>query len=358
MIDNATWQDSIQDETPLRIYPQYQWQLKRDNQGAPQFQEYLTVSRHLVTYQGRNPKVCPYGDSPAPVAYIEPTQDWQEARDAYTLSALRFKLNPFSLRQVKSRPSTTQIGLPTPVKHLYKISESPSHQIDTDRVLTTQPLESFHTALDEMQQKTREWYVKELMPCMNANPLDVDLHRHELPEDFADDLATYVALQNSPRLFFDLLQWLEREVAKFRRAARLAGEPISNEDAMVQVMRSWRDRDGHRRNKPIVFPIGVPVGYIQSVRRKDQPFMTKEFGYHAHGALNHWLQEHIWRRFCYRYPERARLHPCQFLRKLGSVHFAFPDTIYELHVENVANPANTNFWSVLQYYLPLLSPWP
>ena len=43
---------------------------------------------------------------------------------------------------------------------------------------------------------------------------------------------------------------------------------------------------------------------------------------------------------------------------MGTVHFAIPDAVYELHVENVANPANTHVWAALQYYLPLLSPWP
>jgi hypothetical protein len=246
--------------------------------------------------------------------------------------------------------------MPAAVRHLYRAADW--HQIDVDRVLKAPSLAEFEQSLALMQQTMREFYEQELIPCMTANPLDIGLHRHELDPDFADDLEQYVRLQNSPRLFFDLLQWLERDVARYRRVATLAQEPLTTEQAMIQVMRSWRDLDGHRRHKPIVFPIGVPVGYIQSIRRKDQPFMTKEFGYHSHGALNHWLQEHVWRRFCYRYPDQHRLHPCGLLKRLGSVHFAFPDTIYELHVEEVANPANTHFWAVLQNYLPLLSPWP
>lgn len=356
MLANDIWTAQLRTEAPLSSYPKYQWRLQIDPEGRPKFEDYRTVSRHLVTYQGSNPKICPYGDSAAPVAHLERVNIWQQPRDAYTLSALRFRLSPFKLHNVKSRPSTMQIGIPAPVRHLHKISEV--HQINTDEVIKAPSLAEFHVSLARMQQKTRAFYVNELLPNMTANPLDVGLHRHELPTDFADDLEQYVHLQNSPCLFFDLLQWLERDVAQYRRVAALAKENLTIEQAMIQVMRSWRDRDGHRRNKPIVFPIGVPVSYIQSIRRKDQPFMTKEFGYHSHGALNHWLQEHMWRRFCYRYPDKHKLHPCGFLKKLGSVHFAFPDTIYELHVEEVANPANTHFWAVLQNYLPLLCPWP
>ncbi|MGD1941000.1 MAG: hypothetical protein ACFB0G_06780 [Leptolyngbyaceae cyanobacterium] len=356
MLANTDWAACIRTEIPLTHYPKYQWRLDLDAKGSPQFDYYPTVSRHLTTYQGTNPKICPYGDEVAPIARLEQTQSWQEPRDAYTLSALRFQLNPFKLHQTKSRPSTRHIGIPTPVRHLHKVSER--HQIETDRVLKAPSLREFETALDKMQQTMQAFFIDELLPCMTANPLDVGRHRHELPPEFADDLEQYVRLQNSPYLFFDLLQSLERDVARYRRVTALAGAAVTTEEAMIQVMRSWRDLDGHRRKKPIVFPIGVPIGYIQSIRRKDQPFMTKEFGYHSHGALNHWLQEHIWRRFCYRYPDQHQLHPCGFLKKLGSVHFAFPDTIYELHVEEVANPANTHFWAVLQNYFPLLSPWP
>ena len=358
MLDSVAWNTLVRTEKPLQNYPHYQWKTQLNASGKPQFEAHRTVSRHLVSYQGPNPKVCPYGDSSVPVAIVQKTESWQQPRDAYTLSALRFKLNPFSLKQVKSRPSNQPLGIPKAVRHLYKISATPSHQVDTEVILKASSLARFDSELDKVQQKMRALFMQELVPHMSANPLDVNLHRHELTSDFADDLTAYVALQNHPCLFFDLLQWLERDVAKYRRTAALANEPLTNEQAMIQVMRSWCDRDGYRRKKPIVFPIGVPIDYIQTIRRKNQPFMTKEFGHHAHGALNHWLQEHVWRRFCYRYPERHRLHPCQFLKTLGSVHFAFPDTIYELHVEDVANPANTNFWAILQYYLPLLSPWP
>jgi len=356
MLASTDWTNCIRTEIPIAKYPKYQWKLEANSKGLPQFDGCPTVSRHLVDYRGSNPKICPYGDSLAPIARLERTDSWQQPRDAYTLSALRFKLNPFKLQHTKSRPSNRHIGIPAPVRHLCNATER--HGINTNRVLKAPSLTEFEVSLSCMQQMMQVFFIDELLPCMTANPLDVDLHRHELSPAFADDLEQYVRLQNSPYLFFDLLQWLERDVARYRRVTALAGIPVTNEQAMIQVMRNWRDRDGHRRNKPIVFPIGVPISYIQSIRRKDQPFMTREFGYHAHGAMNHWLQEHIWRRFCYRYPERHRLHPCSFLKKLGSVHFAFPDTIYELHVEEVANPANTNFWAVLQNYLPLLSPWP
>ncbi len=355
MLANTDWTTCIRTEIPLNSYPKYQWQLDLNPSGRPRFEAKPTVSRHLVKYAGPNPKICPYGDDVAPVARLAPINSWQQPRDAYTLSALRFKLNPFSLKQVKSRPSTKQVGLPAPVRHLHRVATK--HTIEVDRVLKAPSLTEFEVSLNRMQQAMRTYFIDELLPCMTANPLDVGLHRHELPSDFADDLEQYVRLQNSPYLFFDLLQWLERDIARYRRVTALAGAPVTNEQAMIQVMRNWRDLDGHRRKKPIVFPIGVPVSYIQSIRRKDQPFMTKEFGYHAHGAMNHWLQEHIWRRFCYRYPDQHRLHPCGLLKKLGSVHFAFPDTIYELHVEEVANPANTNFWTILQNYLPLMAPW-
>ena len=154
------------------------------------------------------------------------------------------------------------------------------------------------------------------------------------------------------------MQWLEREVVVRRWRSYLAAQPLSVEDAIVLVMTSWRDRNGHRRKKPITCPIGVPLGYMQSIRRKDQPFITQEFANHAHGALNHWLQEHVWQRFCDRYPQKHHLPPSEFFKQLGRSHIAFADAIYELHMPNVANPANTNFWSVLQYYLPLMSPWP
>lgn len=354
MFDTASWNALIEKETPLQNFPNYQWKIKKDSASLPIFVSYKTVSRHLAAYSGSNSKICPYGDLATPVALLEKTDTWNVARDAYSLSALRFKLGPFSLRQTKSRPSNSQIGFPTAVKHLHR----KSHQIDIEQVLKAPSIKAFETGLENVQQQARQLFVSELLPCINANPLDVSYHRHKLPPEFAFDLATYIELQNRPYLFFDLLQWLERDVARHRRVLLSAGKAISLETVMIQVMRSWRDRDGHRRKKPIVFPIGVPIGYIQSIRRKGQPYITKEFGYHSHGALNHWLQEHIWRRFCYRYPDKHQLHPCEFLRKMGTVHCAIPDAIYELHTENVANPANTHFWAVLQYYLPLLSPWP
>jgi hypothetical protein len=88
MVLNLAWDTEMPTELPLRNYPQYQWQLDLDARGLPQFEAYHTVSRHLVTYQGANPKVCPYGDEAAPVARLVSTPVWQTPRGClYSVSA-------------------------------------------------------------------------------------------------------------------------------------------------------------------------------------------------------------------------------------------------------------------------------
>ncbi|MEL6353933.1 MAG: hypothetical protein AAFR58_19580 [Cyanobacteria bacterium J06627_28] len=218
-------------------------------------------------------------------------------------------------------------------------------------------LAALEEAIEQRQRVMRSRYLRELVPLMNANPLDPTLHTHDLSPEMVHDLEQYVTMQNTPLLFFDLMQWLEKEVAIRRWRSFHSQKPLSAEKALIYVMEGWRDNDGQRR-KHITCPVGVPIGYMQAVRRKNQPFITQEFAHHAHGALNHWLQEHIWQRFCARYPTQCQLTPSQFFKQLGYSHSAFADSIYELHMANVANPANTNFWSVLQFYLPFMSPWP
>ena len=71
--------------------------------------------------------------------------------------------------------------------------------------------------------------------------------------------------------------------------------------------------------------------------------------------MTHWLQEHIWQRFCVQYPDLSQQHFSEFFRELGRVHPAFADSIYESHMPNLVNPANTHFWCILQHYLPMLS---
>lgn len=307
-------------------------------------------------------KVCPYGDRPAPLARIEKTDQPRVIRNAFALSALRFKLNPFPDKD--SRLDNIVEGIPTVLQPLYlekSLSGQFQNEVNDAAIadwLQLSSLPALEAVVDAQQEVMRSRYARELAQLMNANPLDPTLHSKVLSEAMVHDLAQYVKVQNSPYLFFDLMQWLERDVAIRQWRSFQSRNPLSAEAAMILVMTSWTGADGHRRKKPIECPVGVPLGYMQSVRRKNQPFITQEFAGHAHGALNHWLQEHMWQRFCARYPERCQLPTSAFFKQLGRCHLAFVDSIYELHMANVANPANTNFWSVLQFYLPFMSPWP
>ena len=299
------------------------------------------------------------------LARIERTAVPRTVRNAFVLSALRFELNPFPNKD--SRLDNIVEGIPTVLqplyleKSLFEPSEQDSEDIAKDGQIgwvRSPSLSILETVIAKRQDKMRACYSRELVPLMNANPLDPALHSKELSESMVHDLTQYVNLQNSPYLFFDLMQWLEKDVAIRQWRSFQSGQLLSAESAMILVMTSWLDSDGHRRKKPIKCPVGVPLDYMQSVRKKNQPFITQEFAGHAHGALNHWLQEHIWQRFCARYPEKCQLSTSQFFKEIGHCHFAFVDAIYELHMSNVANPANTNFWSMLQFYLPFMSPWP
>ncbi|MBE9062476.1 hypothetical protein [cf. Phormidesmis sp. LEGE 11477] len=344
----------------LQNYPEFSWELVVDaSEGLPLLVEVPTISRPSVATRSCQPEPFPYGDRPALLAKIRKTTQPKVIRDAYALSALRFKLNPFQAED--SREDNKVKGIPTVLQALYwqkklqgKLLE---HDADSTQWLEMPSLQSLEAAVNERQEKMRSLYTRELVPLMNANPLDPTLHCHGLSSQLVHDLKRYVQLQNSPNLFFDLMQWLERDIAVRRwRSARL-GQPLSSEDALTFVMNSWIDPGGQRRKKAITCPTRVPLGYMQSIRRKNQPFITQEFADHAHGAFNHWLQEHIWQRFYSLYSEQCQLSPAQFFKQIGRSHFAFADAIYELHMANVANPANTNFWTVLQFYLPLMAPW-
>lgn len=345
-------------EEVLTNYPTFKWQLCQDENNLPQFKNYHTISRHLFSEAKLANRICPYGDEPATIARVEKKIHTRVVRDAYTLSALRFEQNPFSRNNKISSPDNKLTGIPERLKSLYKELSFQEHPNYSDHLLKVNSLQNLKDDLAALQHRMRHAYLNELVPLMNANPLDLSLHTHELSLEMMHDLGQYVQLQNNPHTFFDLMQWLERDVAIFRWQSFQSGHMFSIEEAITFVMTGWRTQNGHRRKNPIKCPVGVPIGYMQSLRRKDQPFITQEFADHAHGALNHWLQEHIWQRFCYRYPEKSYLLPSTFLKRLGYLHFAFADAIYELHMTEVANPANTNFWSVLQYYLPLMSPWP
>lgn len=349
------WHIAIQTEQPLKNYPHFSWSLLIDPiADLPVLVETATISRPLIPLAPSDHKICPYGDRPALLAAIQASTQPHLVRDAYTLSALRFQLNPFPGKD--STPDNKAKGIPTVLQTLYQQKISTS-QVD-DAWLALPSLEALESAVDRQQAEMRSRYTEELAPLMNANPLDPSLHSHGLSQELIHDLRQYVALQNRPYLFFDLMQWIERDIATRRWRSAHANQPLTSSDAMTFVLNSWTDRDGSRRKRAIKCPIGVPLEYMQSVRKKNQPFITQEFADHAHGAFNHWLQEHIWQRFCYRYPEKTQLLPSQFFKQIGRCHFAFVDAISEMHMANVANPANTNFWSVLQFYLPFMAPWP
>ncbi|MEO0768473.1 MAG: hypothetical protein AAFY72_03420 [Cyanobacteria bacterium J06649_4] len=269
-------------------------------------------------------------------------------------------MNPFpgKVSEIENKAA----GIPEALQTLFYQKESFAKATKADfsqcEWLQLSSVEAVELLVARRQHEMRSLYSKELIPLMNANPLDPTVHSEDLSPEFVRDLQQYVRLQNSPRLFFDLMQWLERDVAIRRWHIARLGENYSSAEVLRFVMDSWVDADGTRRKHSIICPTGVPLGYMQSVRKKNQPFITQEFAEHAHGAFNHWLQEHIWQRFCARYPAKCQLSPAEFFKQIGRSHFAFADAIYELHMANVANPANTNFWSVLQFYLPFMSPWP
>lgn len=382
-VSNIDWKSYLQEEVPLSKYPKYKWKLKFDESGYPLFNDYQTISRYLL--EKTDPEICPFGDLPSPVACLEKAETPQNARNAYLISALRFELNPCDETQ---KGDINQLsGIPEPLKILYKEIEFKKNRVNVDQALKASSEDTFDLALAQIQMKTRYWYHKELVPNMNANAFAPELHYHELSlnkpkqlmseginalslpfeypyyyrtnlsQEMVHDLSQYVRLQNSPYLFFDLMQWLERDVLKLRWQSLQMKIKLSNQDAMIKVMTDWCDRDGHKRKAHKVFPTGVPIAYIQSIRRKGHPFITHEFAGKSHGEMTHWLQEHIWQRFCYLNPEKCQMQPSKFLSELGYVHPAFADAIYESHMPNLANPANTHFWFILQYYLPILSPW-
>lgn len=366
-ISDHKWEKIVQQEKPLDNYPKYQKVSKLDTEGLPKFSHYKTISRQLFSNTPRIGNICPFGDESAPIVLLEEISQPKVIQDAYTLSALRFHFNPY--HDTVSHPENKELGIPKKLQSLYRRISSTS-QSDTFDFCQIKSLQSLEKEVKESQQKMRYRFVNELateinednkrVPLMNANPLDPQLHERELSPEMVHDLSQYVQLQNSPHTFFDLMQGLEKEVAINHWHSLQIDPEFSIEDSMIYTMTSWRDRprQGHRRKRPIKCPIGVPLGYMQAMRRKGQPCINQEFAGHAHGALNHWLQEHIWQRFCDRYPEKCVLHPSVFFKQIGHLHVAFADAIYELHMDNVVNPANTNFWTVLQYYLPLMSPWP
>ncbi|MEM6840464.1 MAG: hypothetical protein AAF609_26985 [Cyanobacteria bacterium P01_C01_bin.120] len=430
-INDHKWEDKLQTENDLKSYPTYSWKSLPNNDHFPEFEEYRTISRHLCSRTKATNNACPYGDNPAPIARIVETKP-QLVRDAYTLSALRFKLSPF--KNTKSTEDNKRSGIPTVLTSLYARKIGSQQNItDSSKLLglisQKLTLSEMKEAVAQSQQEMRFCYAHELAPLMNANPFDPELHYHELTSKMVHDLRQYVELQNRPYRFFNLVQQLEKDVALNCWRAANTGElllvlrnnlqkVLSNDSSSIQIetaksmeellsilrdrhflsefpliekaigeaigrfitltMSGWRDPDGHRRKRAITCPIGVPLGYMQALRRKDQPYVTQEFSNHAHGGLNHWLQEHIWQRFCSRYREEHKLHPSEFLKQLGRIQsrirvesegkfpekgevhnlHMFADAIYELHMPNLANPANTNFWTVLQFYLPLMSPWP
>ena len=367
-----SWQAAIKQEKPLTNYPLFSWQLTTaDGDSSPFFEARRTISRPLFQRVQNDSRICPYGDEPAPIARIERTAHLRTVRNAFELSALRFELNPFPNKD--SRLDNVVEGIPTALQPLYRekslsnllccsdenySGEGPVEKSRQASWLRSPTLSILKSAIAQRQNHTRAQYIRELVPLMNANPLDPMLHSQELSEQMVHDLVQYVKVQNSPYLFFDLMQQLERDIAIRQWRSFRAGHCLSAESAMKWVMTSWVDSNGRRRKKPITCPVGVPLGYMQSIRRKNQPFITQEFANHAHGAFNHWLQEHMWERFCACYPDRCQLSTSQFFKELGRRHLAFADAIYELHMPDIANPSNTNFWNVLQFYLPLMSPWP
>ena len=432
-VSDNEWKEVIQGESSLTNCPTYSWESVSGDNYLTEFEEQYTISRHLCSGIETADNTCPYGDNPAPIARIVETKEPQVVRDAYTLSALRFELAPF--KNQKSAEDNKCSGIPTKLNSLYaKKIDAQRNEADLSKLLKLISLQKLtlpemEQAMAQSQQEMRFWYAHELVPLMNANPFDPELHQHELTSAMVHDLKKYVELQNHPCRFFDLMQQLEKDIALNCWRAASTGElllvlknnlqkVLSNDSLSIQIetarsiddllsilrdrhllseflliekaigeaigrfitltMSGWRDYDGHRRKKAITCPIGVPLGYMQALRRKDQPYVTQEFSNHAHGGLNHWLQEHIWQRFCSCYRAEHKLHPSEFLKQLGRIQgrirlksedkvptegevynlHMFADAIYELHMLNLANPANTNFWTVLQYYLPLMSPWP
>jgi len=359
LIDSSPRYCDDPDRQQLQSYPEFFWELVVDaDKGLPLLVEQPTISRPSTAEMSQqNP--FPYGDQSALLAQIRRTTHSKVVRSAYALSALRFKLNPF--QDEGSREDNKVKGIPTVLQTLYrrkKLQEKlVEHDGDCTQWLEMPSLQLLEAVLNEQQGKMRSLYARELVPLMNANPLDPTMHCYGLSSQLVHDLNQYVQLQNSPSLFFNLIQWLERDVAVRRWRSARSGQPLSSEEALAFVMNSWCDQGGNRRKRSITCPTRVPLGYMQSIRRKNQPFITQEFAKHAHGAYNHWLQEHVWQRFHYLYSEQCQLSPAQFFKQIGHSHFAFADAIYELHMANVANPANTNFWTVLQFYLPFMTPW-
>ena len=380
-IDDSEWKCYLDREIPLQNYPQYRWQLKQDLSGNPIFQNLPTISRHLFNQQ--NTDVCPFGDLSSPVAYLEKTGTLQDVRNGYLISALRFELNPYKYTQPGI--SNKLCGIPQLLRELHKKLTVHKPRFNLERIIKSSSQDEFYSALNQMQRQARFWYVHELKPKMNANPFDPKLHNYKLSTDnippplpdssiltnlpftypysyqtklkpsMIHDLTQYVRLQNSPYLFFELMQWLERDVLRLCWQSFKQKKKISIKEAMIKVMTDWRDLEGYKRDAPLVFPIGVPIDYIQSIRRKNIPFITQEFAETSHGDMTHWLQEHIWQRFCVQYPDLPQLHFSEFFRELGMVHPAFADSIYESHMSNLVNPANTHFWCILQHYLPMLN---
>lgn len=352
-ICDRIWNTTVQQEKPLTTYPTYLLKSKLNTNGLPRFKDYQTISRHLFAGADQGNR-CPYGDEPASIADLEAISQPTVIQDAYTLSALRFYLNPF--QDTISRPGNKFLGIPEQLQNLYRELRTAKPQVLEFQCSQFTSSLAVREAVAESQQQMRYRFVNELEPFINANPFNPMLHEQELSPIMMHDLKQYVQLQNSPHTFFDLMQGLERDVAIHHWRSLHLDPSTSIENSLVHTMASWCD-EGHRRKRPIKCPIGVPLSYMQAMRRKGQPCINQEFAGQAHGALNHWLQEHIWQRFCNRYPNQCILPPNTFFKQIGHLHIAFADAIYELHMDNVVNPANTNFWSILQFYLPWISPW-
>ncbi len=330
--------------------PRFRWSMVTDVGGAPVFDNYFSISRSLCSDVARQHQL-PFGDQPCEVARLSPEAEPRVIRNAYALSALRFRDSALK----DSADEEDDAWKLFPALAIVKRAET-NDVADVESALNAQCREDFKRQLQAIQAQCAKRFHEELAPRMNANPFDPQLHTEELGSDLTNDLRAFVALENHPSFYFSILQDIERDGARlrFRYANTLA---LSPEKSLIYVMMSWCDPGGHRRKKPIIMPTGIPIDFMQRIRRKDQPYICREFEGHPHGALTHWLQEHVWQRFCVRFPDHVRMQPSVFFRALGKVHSAFADSLYELHFPHLINPANAMCWRLFQRYLPFLNPW-
>ena len=112
--------DNLREEIPLIEYPNYRWKLKLNGFGYPIFADFHTISRYLLKEQ--DPKICPFGDLPSPVALMEKAEIQQKASNAYLISALRFELNP--CKEIQKENVNHLLGIPKSIKTLCQELES------------------------------------------------------------------------------------------------------------------------------------------------------------------------------------------------------------------------------------------